>query len=360
MKKYLFLFNLLLGTQVLLAQSISMEPGGLTIRKSGIGLDISNGSTRFGTAIVGSKAIFQTHSDHELILRTNNNADNSLFIYNNIVAIGPLTVFSPESFSINKGRLKFSGSKDINNASGTEFTNAAGTLLRGFLGMADDGTHLGWWGYGNNKFNVRLGTANGFMGIGAINPATRLHVNGNMKVLGLGHPLTQQFLAADQYGVLQARTITDIYTISSADFVYRTGSNSQQADNPYGLYYSIASSGTPVFLSHFSIPNGVTLESVNLGFIDNSTPNHLEACLIKVNISTSVQTDVLCTTTASNANSASVVTTTTSFPANTYIDNNNFQYFFRLRVLNGATLSAWPANTIEFKRANFTYKYLNY
>jgi hypothetical protein len=356
MKTYFTLLSILALFESAQAQSITIDPASadeFTIRKTGIGLDIGSGSPRLGTAIIGGKAIIQAHSDDQLLFRTNNNEDNSLAIYHSFFSIGP-PIFSPETFVVSKGRLKFTGSKDGINASGTEFTNASGTLLRGFVGMADNGNHLGFWGYGNNTFNVRLGATNGYMGIGAINPATRLHINGSMKILGLGHPLTELFVVANENGVLQTRTMNDIYTLSSADFVYRTGSTSLPVDTPYGLFYSSASSGTPVFLSPFNVPNGVILKFLNVGFIDNSSSN-LETCLVKVDIGTTDQTPVLCATTTGS--SASMATINLGFSPGTVIDNNSYQYFVRLRVLNGATLTAWPANDIKFVRANFSYSY---
>lgn len=59
--------------------------------------------------------------------------------------------------------------------------------------MADDGGHLGLWGFGNNTWNVRMSATNGFLGIGAINPATRLHMSlAISRFFGLVHPLANK------------------------------------------------------------------------------------------------------------------------------------------------------------------------
>jgi len=120
------------------------------------------------------------------------------------------------------------------------------------------------------------------------------------------------------------------------------------------LFYSSLSSGTPVFLSPITLPNDVTLKLLDIGFVDNSSSN-LEACLIKIQKHTTDLIDVFCMT--SSINSASATTVVSAFPANTIIDNITNQYFFRLRILNGSTISAWPGNTIKFNRANFTFSY---
>lgn len=358
MKKYFILLGILALLGAAQAQqSITIDPAAtneFTIKAEGIGLDVINGSSRVGTAIIAGKAIFQAHTDEPLAFRTNNNPNNSFVIYNTKVSLGP-PVFSPEMLNISQGRLKFTGNKDNINASGTEFTNTTGTALRGFVGMADDGGHLGFWGYGNNKYNVRLGANNGFMGIGAINPSTRLHVNGSMKIIELGSPLTEYLVSASQYGILQNRTKDEVYTISAGDFVHRTGSTSLPVDTPYGLFYSSNSSGTPVFMAPFNVPNGVTLSRIKIGFIDNSSSVNLETCLVRVDIGTTNQTDVQCIITSGSSPTA---TETTAFLASpTTIDTNTYQYFFRLRVLNGSTLVAWPGNVIKFNRANFYYSY---
>lgn len=356
MKKYFTLLIILALFGPVQAQSITADPtssDNFTIKKTGIGLDIGSGSPRLGTAIIANKAIVQAHTDDALLFRTNNNEDNSLSIYSSFLSIGP-PIYSPEMFIVSKGRLRFTGSKDAVNASGTEFTNTSGTFLRGFVGMADNGNHLGFWGYGNNTYNVRLGATNGYMGIGAINPATRLHINGSMKILGMGNPLAELFVATNESGVLQTRTMNDIYTLSSADFIHRTGSTSLPVDTPYGLFYSSTSSGTPVFLSPVNVPNGVTMKVLNVGFLDNSTSN-LEACLIKIDIGTTNQTEVLCVT--SSGSSPTATTVASGFAPGTTLNSNGYQYFFRLRVLNGATLTAWPGNNIKFNRANIYYSY---
>ncbi|RYE11516.1 MAG: hypothetical protein EOP51_32885 [Sphingobacteriales bacterium] len=296
-------------------QSITINPAAtneFTIKSAGIGLDVINGSSRVGTAIIGGKAIFQAHTNESLVFRTNNSINNSLAIFNNTLSIGP-PIFSAENITVSKGRLRFSGNKDASNASGTEFTNTSGTALRGFVGMADDGAHLGFWGYGNYSYNVRLGASNGYMGIGAINPATRLHINGSMKVLELGHPLTELFVTAEQNGILETRTMNDIYTISAADFVHRVGSTSLPVDTPYGLFYSATSTGTPVFMAPFNVPNGVTLSRIKLGFLDNSATSNLEACLVRVPIGTTDQENIQCVVTSGSSASNTTSTVLLTF-----------------------------------------------
>jgi hypothetical protein len=364
MKKNVILFLLLLFKNIVFAQYIEIDRtninNGLTIKKSGIGLNITDGVRSFGTAINAGKAIIQTNTDDVLAFRTNNLDANRIVVYNNTFRIGP-SVFSPEIFAINYGRLKFTGSKDAVNASGIEFTNTTGTLLRGFVGMADDGGHLGLWGYGNGAFNVRMSANNGFLGIGAINPATRLHINGNIKTLGLGNPLTEQLLMGSNTGNLIGQPISNIYQVTPADFSHKTGTTNLIDDIGEVLYFSSTTIGSPILTAPFNAPNGVTLKSMNVSFVDNNSSFKLEGCLVKININGSVSTDVLCLNTGSSPTSASVASLTTFAPSNFVLDYTNFHYVFRARILNNSNVvSPWPSNTIFFYRANFTYDYLNY
>lgn len=360
MRNYYTLFIILALSQQVEAQSITIDPASVnqfTIKTTGIGLDVINGSSRLGTAIINNKAIVQAHSDEPLVFRTNNNVNNSLAIYNNTLSIGP-PIFSPEIVKVSKGRIKFSGNKDNANASGTEFTNASGTSLRSFVGMADDGNILGFWGYGNNQFNLRFGPNSGYLGMGkyyyindaTYNPSARFQVNGYMKVLGLGNPLTERLVSASQDGVLQTRPIDDIYTFSSADFIYRTGSTSLPVDTPYGLFYSSTSSGVPEFRAPVTLPENVTLKLLNAGFVDNSSAD-LEVCLVRV--VSGVSEDILCI--KSTGNSANATTLASSFPAGTIFTYS--RCFIRARVMNGNTATAWPGNSIKLNRVNLTYSY---
>lgn len=64
-------------------------------------------------------------------------------------------------------------------------TGSAGTWLfqsgpnadRGFMGMANDDL-LGWWGYGSG-WGMVMQASNGFVGLGTLNPAARLHLSGS-------------------------------------------------------------------------------------------------------------------------------------------------------------------------------------
>jgi hypothetical protein len=364
MKKILPLFLLLLFVNIVFSQNIEIDRttnnNGLTIKKTGIGLNITDGTKSFGTSITSGKAIIQTHTDDFLVFRTNNSDANKISIYDNLFRIGP-SVFTPEIFAINYGRLKFTGSKDAINASGIEFTNTTGTVLRGFIGMADDGGHLGLWGYGNNTWNVRMSATNGFLGIGAINPATRLHVNGNIKTLGLGNPLTEQLLMGSNTGNFIGQPISNIYQVTPADFSHKSGTTSLINDIAEVLFFSSTTTGSPVLTAPFNATNGITIKSMNISFVDNNSTYKLEGCLVKININGSVQSDVFCVNTGSSPTSATATSFTTTAPSNLVLDYNNYQYVFRIRILNAANVvSPWPSNTIFFYRANFNYDYLNY
>lgn len=362
MKKIL-LFLLTICQNNVFAQYIEISAqtnNGLTINKTGIGLNITDGVKSFGTAITGGKAIVQTHTNDNLVFITNNSDNNKITIGNNTFKIGP-SVFSPELFAINYGRLKFTGSKDAINASGIEFTNTAGTALRGFVGMADDGGHLGLWGYGNNTWNVRMNATNGFLGIGGINPATRLHVNGNIKTLGLSNPLTEQLLMGSNTGILVGQTISNIYQVTPGDFSHKSGTTDLLYPIGEVLFFSSLTTGSPTLSAPINAPNGVTIKSMNISFIDANSTYKLEGCLVRANLNGATSTDIFCVNTGSSPTSPTATSFTTFAPSNLILDYNNYQYLFRIRILNGSNvISPWPDNSIRFFRANFNYDYINY
>lgn len=362
MKISLFCLVLILYWSQGFAQNIEINANseyGLTINKPGVGLNVTNGTKSLGTNIEGGKAIFQNNDGESLRFRTNSSSDNLLSIYDNTFAIGSY-VYSNELFKINRGRLKFTGSKNASAASGIEFTNASGTVLRGFLGMADDGQHLGLWGYGNNNWNVRINTSNGYLGIGGINPATRLHINGNIEINGLGHPLIERVVSADQTGRLKDIETTNYYQITPADFSYKSGTSSSFEDDEFSLYFVGTTVGSPTIIAPFNAPNGVTLKSVNFGFVDNNSSYNLQGCLVRVNLSNSVSSDLSCISSSGSASSLTPATNNQPISGGVVLDCNNYSYHFRLKVhTNSGGTSEWPGSSLRFIRANFLYDYLN-
>lgn len=82
---------------------------------------------------------------------------------------------------IYKGRMLFTGAQDAANGvhPGIEFTNDAGSALRGFTGMYDD-NYIGFYGYNGAGFGMVMNVTNGCVGIGTVNPDPlyKLSVNG--------------------------------------------------------------------------------------------------------------------------------------------------------------------------------------
>jgi hypothetical protein len=359
-KKILILLIQFIFYNLAFCQSITLDNSlsGVLINKAGIGLDVSDGfGNKIGTSIRDGKAILQSHSDLPLLFRTNSSLANQVYIYDNKFKIGP-SIFGYENFGINYGRLKFTGSKAAGISSGIEFTNTSGTALRGFFGMADNGLHLGLWGYGNNSWNIRMNVENGFLGIGNINPQARLHVNGTMKIIaaGFGSPLKNQILTANDQGTLGTKANIEIYTLASADITYKVGSVSNPVDTPYGLFFSSASSGTPTFYSNLVLPDEVALTEFDVVYVDMDNNYNLETCLIRNDLNGDNLTNLGCIITSGN--DASRRKTNLIFPSSININNDAFQYNLRLRVLNPAnTNTNWPAQNIKFYRSNFYYSY---
>lgn len=360
MKNFItILLAFILTTIGLQAQSISIDKVtntyGLTINKTGIGLDINDGiGNRIGTKISGGKAVFQTYNDKPLIIRTNKDENKRIQIYNNNFSIGP-PLFSSEIFGINNGRLKFRGSKSPGISSGIEFSNATGTALRGFVGMADNGNHLGFWGFGNNNWNVRMNVTNGFLGIGRINPEVRLHINGSMSVLGMGIPQENSIVYADNNGIVKSRSIEDIYTVSSADMIYKVGTNSIPNSDSYSLYYLSGSTGTPVFYADVYLPDKVTLSLLNVVYYDKDANRNLETCLHRTANDGSSQIDIGCV--ISSGPSSSNIKSAILINTNNIIDNDLYQYRIRLRVITNASILTNWSSDISFYKSSLIYKY---
>ncbi len=350
--------QLLICLQSTYGQSIEINrtdnAQGLTINKSGTGLDVEDlNGTRMGTAIKNGRAFIQSHSDVPLALYSNDDNNNRV-LFSSSVSLGP-PVLSPELLNINFGGMRFKGAKGSFAASGIEFTNNAGTASTAFLGMADNGNHLGFWGYGNSNWNVRMSVNNGFFGI-KTNPTARLHVNGDFKIMGnVGSPLISHILIANSTGELTSKINEENYTVTPLDFTYLVGTTTLPDNGPFEISYPSGSTGTPVFSSNLNLPHGVKLKYFAVSFVDNQANYNLEACIMRTELNGKNPTSIGCytsssaSTTRTKANTFSIADITTN--------NNLYQYSFRLRSLtNSGTLTNWPSN-LAFLMSNIYFSY---
>jgi hypothetical protein len=141
------------------------------ITGSGVsGITQSNGVVKVGTFISGAGGYFGTVSNHPLYLRTNNGAAQVTLLQNGNMGIGTTT---PEArFSV------FSGS----GVPGFQHTNGVvkfGTTLSGtgaFFGTVSN--HALYFRTNNSGAQMTL-LPNGNFGIGTVNPAAKLDVNGS-------------------------------------------------------------------------------------------------------------------------------------------------------------------------------------
>ncbi len=94
------------------------------------------------------------------------------FVYKAATGYVGLGKSSPSArMDIYRGRLRFSAQVSAGTASGIEFTDTAGTALKGFIGMSDN-THLAMWGFGGAGWNFKMNVNDGRISIGKnINPA---------------------------------------------------------------------------------------------------------------------------------------------------------------------------------------------
>ena len=88
---------------------------------------------------------------------------------------------------------------------------------------------------------------------------------------------------------------------------------------------------------------------MNISFVDNNSTYKLEGCLVKVALNGTTSSDIFCVNTGSSPTSATTTSFTTIAPSNLILDYNNYQYIFRVRILNGSNvISPWPSNSIFF------------
>lgn len=364
--KKLILFSFLNCVNVqVFAQFIGLDlqnnSGTFIINKSGIGLDVSNqsGIIRLGTKIENGKAILQTHTNDNLVFITNNSSTNSLVFSTETLSIGP-DFFTPGRIRVNQGRLKFTGNKVNNNASGLEFTNAAGTTLRGFVGMVDNGTHLGLWGYGNNTWNIRWNLTNGFMGVGAIDPLARLHVNGNMRIVNINPTTTDAMAYAQSNGVLQSRSVQQVYTVSSLDLKYISGTTTTVGSRVGRFYFSTTTTGNPKIVTPVALPNGVKLQELVFDFVDNTSYRDMKVCLVKTNYNGDNLVEIGCLNTFFNTNNASPRSRTITLPAE-FIDNTNNMYSLIVSSIdNFDDPATWQGSSLQYIKTNIKYSYSPY
>ena len=111
---------------------------------------------------------------------------NSNVLINDLAGLGNVGIGTPympnRKLEIYRGRILLTGAQDAANGihPGIEFSNDAGSALRGFIGMASD-NYIGFYGYAGAGFGMVMNVANGNVGIGTNTPANKLSVNGDIR-----------------------------------------------------------------------------------------------------------------------------------------------------------------------------------
>lgn len=134
------------------AQNIGIDPDDIQARNNGV-----------------ASSLFLNYYGGDIYHGSSANA----FVYKGATGFLGIGKTAPASkIDVYRGRLRFSGQVNTGTASGIEFTDTAGTTLRGFMGMYDN-NNMALWGFGGAGWNFKMNVNDGRISIGQnINPAT--------------------------------------------------------------------------------------------------------------------------------------------------------------------------------------------
>ncbi|MGZ5221889.1 MAG: hypothetical protein ACXWC7_17515 [Chitinophagaceae bacterium] len=219
-----------------------------------------------------------------------------------------------------------------------------------FLGMQDS-IRLGIWGDGipgvgwGFNFNAR----NGNVGIGVSNPVNKLEINGN--VSATGNIIAQGNISADAYQYSSPKTF--YYSMPPAAFTptdnpsTNNSSDAIAVEAPDGSAY--ISDGYYGFAAPVNLPDGATVTSMKVYFVDDSPGENLKFALRRRLHESTVYIPMCTIITSGTPGNSDLTSSSISFPVITNL-YHNFTISAKPEIGIG-----WPGSQLKIKAILLTY-----
>jgi len=193
---------------------------------------------------------------------------------------------------------------------------------------------------------------NGMVGIGTIEPTTKLDVVGDIRSTNLTGTGFRPVFADDAGRLVTGPTVTSYVNVSPRAFTKQSSTSATSMTLMPDVGY-LEVGATDVIGAHVNLPNGAKITEIRFVGVDNSATKDLEVSLIRGLIYNSGYNFVARFFTSGNSLGirSFTATPTASFSV---VDNFNYSYSVEIRPASGGS---WDSNNLAFKGFVITYTY---